>query len=154
MTYDELSPEQKHDVKENYMIRLADEGCFIRTIYGDDANEPERGPTQGELCDADELISDEEMRELSEGVAFVAEDFLCSSPSEQWRFTPQFIQGWCDANLTTRAYEKDKDKLHVNCDITAGIQYAKDKIKDLCDRFDKGQLTADETRLTEENNGQ
>ena len=91
MTWDELSPEQKHDVRENYMVKLADEGRFIKTIYGENADELERGPTQGELCDADQLISDEEMKLECEGIEFVAEDFLCSSPSQQWRFTPDFV---------------------------------------------------------------
>lgn len=147
MTWDELSPEQKHDVKENYMIRLADEGRFIKTIYGEDCEEEERGPSQGELCDADQLISDEKMEEEYAGTCFFPEDFLSSSPSELWRFMPTFVKGWCDANLTTKAYEKDRDRLHVNCDITEGIQYAKGKIKDLCERFGKGQLNDEERKL-------
>lgn len=147
MTWDELSPEQKHDVKEKYMVKLADEGRFIKTIYGDDAEEPERGPSQGELCDADQLISDEEMKAECEGICFVPGDFASSRPSEQWRFVPAFIKGWCDANLTTKAYENDKERLHVNCDITEGIKYAKEKIKDMCDRFEKGQLTREEAGL-------
>jgi hypothetical protein len=85
MVWEELSPEQRHEVKENYMIRLADEGRFIKTIYGDNADEPERGPSQGELYDADYLISDDEIKEECDGIEFVAEDFLCPSPSEQWR---------------------------------------------------------------------
>lgn len=147
MTWDKLSPAQKHDIKENYMVRLADEGRFIKTIYGEDAEEPERGPSQGELCDADQLISDEEMKEIYGGTVFVAEDFSGSSPSEQWRFMPTFVKGWCDANLTTKAYEKDKDRLHVNCDITEGIQYAREKLKDMCDRFENGQLNEEERKL-------
>ena len=86
MRWEELSPEQRHYVKESYMAGLANEGRFIKTIYGEDADEPERGPSQGELFDADELISDEEMAAEYAGTEIVAEDFLCSSPSEQWRF--------------------------------------------------------------------
>lgn len=87
MVWEELSPEQRHEVKENYMVRLADEGRFIKTIYGENADEPERGPSQGELCDADYLISDNEMAAECAGIEFMTEDFLCPSPSEQWRMT-------------------------------------------------------------------
>lgn len=34
MTWDELSPEQKLDMKKAYMEKLADEGNFISVIYG------------------------------------------------------------------------------------------------------------------------
>lgn len=153
MTWDELSPEQKHDVKENYLVRLADEGRFVKTIYGEDADEPERGPSQGELCDADRLVSDEEMKALCEGIAFVPEDFLSSSPSEPWRFTPEFVSKWAEWQLTVPQYEKDHDRLHTNCDIKAGIDYALTKIKDFAERFEKGQLNDEERKLMEEYNG-
>lgn len=106
MRWEELSREQKHDVKENYKVSLADEGRFIKTIYGEDADEPERGPSQGELLDADELISDEEMAAEYAGTEFVAEDLLCSSPSEQWRFMPEFVKGWAEQQTTRRKNER------------------------------------------------
>ena len=79
MRWEELSPEQKHEVKKHYMVSLADKARLIKTIYGKDADEPERGPSQGELCDADELISDEAMAAEYAGTNFVDEDFVCSS---------------------------------------------------------------------------
>ena len=156
MTWDELSPEQKHDVKKKYMVRLADKGRFIKIIYGENADEPERGPTLGELCDADQLISDEEMKRECEGIEFVAEDFSCSSPSEQWRFTPGFVSKWAEYKLTVPQYEADHDRLHTNCDIRAGIKYAATQLKSFLERFEKGQLNDDERKILkelEENNG-
>lgn len=156
MRWDDLSPEQKHDVREDYMVRLADKGRFIKTIYGENADEPERGPTQGELCDADQLISDEEMKRECENIEFVAEDFLCSSPSEQWRFTPGFVSKWAEYKLTVPQYEADHDRLHTNCDIRAGIEYAATQLKSFLERFENGQLNDDEMKILkelEENNG-
>lgn len=156
MTWDELSPEQKHDVKENYMVRLADEGRFIKTIYGEHCEEEERWPSQGELCDADQLISDEEMRAECAGICFYPEDFMSSSPSEQWRFTPGFVSKWAEYKLTVPQFEADHDRLHTNCDIRAGIEYAATQLKSFLDRFEKGQLNDDERKILkelEENNG-
>jgi len=157
MQWDDLNPEQKYDVKENYMVRLAEEGRFIKTIYGENSDEPaERGPTQGELCLADQLISDEEMKLECKGIEFVAEDFssstcsTCSSQSEQWRFTPGFVSKWAEYKLTVPQYEADHDRLHTNCDIRAGIEYAATQLKSFLERFEKGQLNDDERRILKE----
>lgn len=74
MKWEDLSPEQRRQAKEYYMIRLADKGRFIREIYGD-SSEPERGPSYGELADADRLVSDKKMAEICAGTEFVPEDF-------------------------------------------------------------------------------
>lgn len=72
MTFDELSQEQKTSVKKEYMLRLADRGIFIRTIYGGGNMEgvmgEERGPSLDELEIADELVPDELAREEGGGM--------------------------------------------------------------------------------------
>jgi len=72
MQFDELSPEQKLQVKQDYLNRLADKGILMRYLYGSSAEE-ERGPTWGELANADELVPDDTMR--ADGVDYVAGDF-------------------------------------------------------------------------------
>lgn len=72
MTFDELTPEQKLQVKQDYLVRLADKGRLVEFLFGE-GYEVERGPTWEELEDADNLVPDDLMRE--EGVDYVAEDF-------------------------------------------------------------------------------
>lgn len=70
MTYDELTPDQKLQVKQRYMMKLADEGSFVEVIYGDGE---ERGPSYGELADADRLVPDDVVRD--ENIVYTEEDF-------------------------------------------------------------------------------
>ena len=146
MTWDELSPEQKHDAKKAYLCRLADEGRFIEVVYnGGDGVEEERGPSYEELANADALVPDDVMR--NEGVCYVPEDFMSSSPDDPRLFTPEFVHEWCNLHLTVAEYDKDNDKLHTNCDVVSGFEWAKRKLQDLCDRFSKGQLNDSETHM-------
>lgn len=62
MTIKELTPEQLHQVKENYLIQKRDEAgepCYM-----------------SELADADEIISDDEIYREYEGTCFVEDDFF------------------------------------------------------------------------------
>ena len=72
MKFDELTTEQKKQVKQNYMVRLAEKGMLMQFLQGDD-HEEERGPTWEEMEDADNLVSDDIMRK--EGVDYVEGDF-------------------------------------------------------------------------------
>ena len=121
---------------------------FIKTIYGEDPNDPERGPSLGELKDADELVSDEEMRELSSGVDFSPDDFLGPAPGDQWRFTPQFVKDWCDDNLNGREYGLE----HGGGTGIDGMNLSRSLVKDMCSRFVKGKLNPEEVRLARRNN--
>lgn len=78
MTYDELSEDQKTQVKQQLMISLANNGVFIanmRRWHPDDyqPDEVERGPSWGELSDAYDLVPDEAVAQ--DGVNYVLEDF-------------------------------------------------------------------------------
>lgn len=79
MSFDELTEEQKLQVKQNYLVRLADKDMFIKTMkqwhpeaYGNE-DDKERGPSWGEMSDADKLVSDDVM--WQEGVEYVPGDF-------------------------------------------------------------------------------
>jgi hypothetical protein len=143
MTWDELSPEQKHDIKEAYLIRLADEGRFIEVVYGDGVGE-ERGPSSGELADADRLVSDDVMRDQE--VDYAPEDCPSSSPTDLRLFTPEFVHEWCNQKLLTSRYRKRIGPVYGRA-IPTGIRWARQMVQGLCDRFAKGQLTEDECRL-------
>lgn len=79
MPFSELTDEQKHDVKENFLVRLADKDMFIRQMkewhpdkYAGETEE--RGPSWGEMADADILVPDEVME--AEGVDYEEGDFM------------------------------------------------------------------------------
>ena len=137
MTWDELSPEQKLDMKKAYMEKLADEGNFISVIYGGD-----RRPTIDELENADKLVPDDVMKDGD----YDADDCPSSSPTDNSLFTPEFVHEWCNV---IRGSEKLPLPVYGAYEVTLryGITWALDKIQDLCDRFSKGQLTKEERKL-------
>ncbi len=65
MTFDELSEEQRLELKQALLTERLDE----------------RGesPSYGELADVDEIISDQDLRERYEDIDFSPDDFLCSA---------------------------------------------------------------------------
>jgi len=74
MTLQELSKDQLHELKENYLMRLADEGTFaevMRTDYDE--------PSYGDLANADEIVPDDVIEREYEGVCFVEDDFFCTA---------------------------------------------------------------------------
>lgn len=144
MTFDELSREQKTEAKQDYLTNLAMKGRFVATIYGESSGQEERDPSWGELANADKLVSDETMEKLSAGVEFVTEDFSSRVDRPLPAFSPDFVESWCDANITPSQYEKDHDKLHTNYDIRMALKYAADKIKGLCARYRSGRLSDDD----------
>lgn len=80
MSFDELTAEQKLQAKQNFLVRIADKGMFIKTMkqWHTDAyaneDDNERGPSWGEMSDADNLVPDEVMRK--EGVEYSPGDFF------------------------------------------------------------------------------
>ena len=74
MTLQELSKDQLHELKERYLMRLADEGTFaevMRTDYDE--------PSYGDLANADEIVPDDVIEREYEGVCFVEDDFFCTA---------------------------------------------------------------------------
>lgn len=65
MTTHELTREQLVELKETYLTETMDE------------------VSQGELADADSLVSDETIHEKYAGTNFVPDDFWCSAGKEQ-----------------------------------------------------------------------
>lgn len=79
MSFDELTGDQRIQVKQDYLVRLADKDMFIKTMkqwhpdaYGNEDDE-ERSPSWGEMAGADKLVPDDVMRQ--EGVEYVPGDF-------------------------------------------------------------------------------
>lgn len=70
MTYDELTREQKQQLAEAYLCRLADEG-----VYGEVMGVDWDAPSYGELAAALSLVPDEVLREEYGGVVFTSDDF-------------------------------------------------------------------------------
>ena len=74
MTLQELSKEQVHELKERYLMKLADEGTFAEVLDVDyDA------PSYGDLANADEIVPDEVIEREYEDVWFVEDDFFCTA---------------------------------------------------------------------------
>lgn len=78
MTFDELSDDQKHELKQR-----------ILTERNEQRGE---GTSYGELADADTLVSDEDAKDWAEGMEFSPDDFSCSAsaPVEKVENVPQW----------------------------------------------------------------
>lgn len=79
MSFDELNEDQKLQVKQDFLVLLADKDMFVKTMrkwhpkeYVAEEEE-ERGPSWDELADAGRLVPDDAMRQ--EGVEYVPGDF-------------------------------------------------------------------------------
>jgi hypothetical protein len=70
MNVRELNREQLKELKERYMIQLADAGEFAE-VMGVDYD----APSYGDMANADELVPDEVVFRQWDGVYFVEEDF-------------------------------------------------------------------------------
>ncbi len=68
LTVTELSREQIIELKQDYLFRY----------YQETADE-EDGPSQAELSDADDIISDGMIFEAYESTLFTADDFFCTA---------------------------------------------------------------------------
>lgn len=74
MKVTELTRGQLRELKERYLILLADEGTFAEVV-GRDYDEP----SWGDLAEADGIVPDEVVFRQWEGVDFVPDDFFNSS---------------------------------------------------------------------------
>lgn len=74
MTLQELSKEQVHELKERYLMKLADEGTFTEVL---DVDYDE--PSYEDLANADEIVPDDVIEREYEGVCFVDDDFFCTA---------------------------------------------------------------------------
>lgn len=123
MSFDELTDEQKLQAKQNFLVRLADKDMFIKTMkqwhpeaYGNE-DDDERGPSLGEMSDAEKLVSDDVMRQ--EGVDYVPGDFESegSKPMEKKGIETTVVRGipqWAVdyfVNAETSALDEEDLKL-------------------------------------------
>lgn len=74
MTVKELSKDQLHEVKERYLIKLADEGTFAE-VMGVDYDEP----SYWDLANADEIVPDDVIEREYGDTFFVEEYFCCTA---------------------------------------------------------------------------
>lgn len=70
----ELNKEQMHELKERYLMQLADEGSYAE-VLGVDYNEP----SYWDLAHADEIVPNDVIFREYEGVDFVPDDFFCTA---------------------------------------------------------------------------
>lgn len=74
MNVTELNRDQIHELKEAYLIRLADEGTFAE-VLGVDYD----SPSWYDMANADSIVSDEVIFEEYANTNFVEEDFFCGA---------------------------------------------------------------------------
>lgn len=79
MNVHELNRKQLVELKQSYLVRLADEGNFISVIY--DNGEEERNPSYSEMADADTLVPDDIIFDTYSGTCFSTDDFSEDSNS-------------------------------------------------------------------------
>ena len=74
MNVRELSKDQMHELKERYLMKLADEGSFAE-VLDVDYNEP----SYSDLANADEIVPDDVIFREYDSVYFVPDDFFCTA---------------------------------------------------------------------------
>ena len=132
MTFDELTPEQKIQVKQNYMVRLADKGMLMQFLQGEE-HEEERGPSWDEMADADKLIPDDLMRR--EGVDYVEDDF--GHEGYEVRYCDKIIR-WALKNLTFDKLTEDHPKaiflhrMEIGSAVRFALEWAREKVARKC----------------------
>ena len=132
MTFDELTPEQKLQVKQYYLMRLADKGILMQFLQGDE-HEEERGPSYDELADADKLVSDDIMR--NEGVDYVEEDF--GPDGYEVRDCDKILR-WAVKNITFDKLTEDHPKaiflhrMEIGSAVRFALEWAREKVARKC----------------------
>lgn len=76
MNVRELSKDQMHELKERYLMQLADEGSFAE-VMDCDYNEP----SYWDLANADDIVPDDVVFRQWECTHFVNDDFFCTAGS-------------------------------------------------------------------------
>lgn len=76
LSVNDLTRDQIVELKQNYLERLADEGCLNEVLYDDaEADETADGVSYEELANADALVSDDVIFREYEGTVFTEDDF-------------------------------------------------------------------------------
>lgn len=76
LSVNDLTRDQIVELKQNYLERLADEGCLNEVLYDDaEADETADGVSYEELANADALVSDDVIFREYEGTVFIEDDF-------------------------------------------------------------------------------
>ena len=78
MNIKDLNKEQMRELKVHYLCDLANEGRFAETLNTDHDE-----PSYWDLAQADQLVSDDDIRRKYEGVEFSEDDFSCSANSNE-----------------------------------------------------------------------
>ena len=76
MNVRELSKDQMYELKERYLMKLADEGSFAEVL---DVDYDE--PSYSDLANADDIVPDDVVFREYDGVSFVTDDFFCTAGS-------------------------------------------------------------------------
>lgn len=74
MNVRELSKDQLHELKEKYLMKLADEGTFAEVMDVDYYE-----PSYEDLANADEIVPDDVIFREYDGIDFVEDDFFCTN---------------------------------------------------------------------------
>ncbi len=74
MNVKELTRDQMVELKQNYMIELADEGTFAEVMNVDYDH-----PAWGDMAYADDLVPDDVIFEHYGDIDFVDDDFWCTA---------------------------------------------------------------------------
>ena len=74
MKLQDLSKDRLIELKERYLIKLADEGTFAE-VMGVDYD----APSYGDLANADSIVPEEVIEREYDGVCFVEDDFFCTA---------------------------------------------------------------------------
>ena len=77
-----MNREQLTELKQRYLMILADEGTFAEVL---DVDYDE--PSYADLANADEIVPDDVVFEEWEGTYFVEEDFLVTGPLPEIDFS-------------------------------------------------------------------
>ena len=131
MPFDELTPEQKLQVKQDYLVRLADKGMLMQFLQGDE-HEEERGPSWEEMADADKLVPDELIR--SEGVDYVEDDF--GPDGYEVRDCDKILR-WAVANINYKKFKESYPNFHpekvwVDSAINMALDWAREAVARKC----------------------
>ena len=116
MRLDELTREQKVELKQNLLTeRLGD-------------------PSYGELADADELVSDDELKEKFGGTVFTPDDFMSSNGEDdtaKGSFFAVSVVGVCTDTVVSLHSTRDKavnrvDELKIDYGMTDVTEMCRD----------------------------
>lgn len=126
MKFDELTDEQRLQVKQNFLCRLADKGVLMKFLYGENSEE-ERGPSWEEMEEADRLVPDDLM--MKENVDYFPEDF---GPEGYCVRDCDKILRWALENITfTRLTEEHPRAVFLHSEVIgSAVKFAIDWVRE------------------------